>query len=97
MAPLAALVAFVIAGCNGGSGGNGGGGGGAGVGPPIARFTVTPDRAAPGAIVRLSGPSVPLGTDLLIDFNGVQAQRIARGTAFIPCPKRVAAKSCAAF
>lgn len=81
LAPLIALAAFIITGCNGGS--SGGAGGGAGVGPVISPFTITPDRAAPGAIVRLSGVGVPGGTDLVVDFNGVPAQRIRRGTGYI--------------
>ena len=67
--PLTALLGGCGSG-GGGGGGNGGGGGGGG-NPDVAPFTVTPDRAAPGTMVTLTGAMVRPDQTVTIRFGDV--------------------------
>lgn len=78
----ALFLGAIIAGCGGGSGNsplNGNGGSGGNSGTSIGNFTVSPARAAPGAIVTLQGANLGANDDITIKFGGEEAIIRARG------------------
>ncbi len=75
---LVVLIGGIIAGCGGGSRSSSGGGSGGGT-TVINNFTLSPARAAPGAVVALQGVSLGAGDTISVKFGAEEAVVRARG------------------